>query len=277
MNGVGSRIVYGRCEAHSVKLELSSDSPAIRDAGAVTVSYDTSQARHRLISLYDIEVRSFTNWLDGREATSPTLSVARVEGSQLMATFSEPLDAGSAPPGNAFTVSGGRTGTGTVAIAGATATVTLDSAVADGETVTVSYARPGTNPLRDPAGNPVANFRDATLYNVTGPPSFGHASVNGETLVMTFDEPLDAGSAPAPGAFHVTVGNSQRDVAAGGVAIRGADVVLTLASAVGRQMTYVRYTRPSANWLRDLAGNAVATFADQYVHPHETCRTRVRR
>ena len=41
----------------------------------------------------------------------------------------------------------------TVAVAGRTVTLTLAAPVRPGETVTVSYAVPGADPLRDAAGN----------------------------------------------------------------------------------------------------------------------------
>ena len=98
------------------------------------------------------------------------------------------------------------------------------------------------------------------------PPEFSAAAVNGAALTVSFDEDLDTGSVPAPGDFHVTVGGSRRNVASGGVAIAGAAVTLTLESAaVAADTVKVRYTRPSANPLRDIAGNEVATFADQPV------------
>ena len=59
-------------------------------------------------------------------------------------------------------------------------------------------------------------------------------------------------SLPAPGTFHVTVNGARRNVASGGVAISGATVTLTLASAVIASDTVkVRYTKPSNNPLRD--------------------------
>ena len=54
-----------------------------------------------------------------------------------------------------------------MSVSGATATVTLASAVAYGETVTVGYTRPGTNPLRDAAGNEVATFSAQAVTNDT--------------------------------------------------------------------------------------------------------------
>ncbi|MYN65779.1 MAG: hypothetical protein F4X11_12225, partial [Acidobacteria bacterium] len=276
VDGVARRIVYCGIKAHSVALGLSSSAGGIHNGRPVTVSYDSSKASPQLKSVYNVLVRDFTDRPVTDAAPSASkLSVARVDGRKLTVTFTEPLDTGSAPAGNAFTVSGGRTGTGTASIAGATVTVTLDSAVTDGETVTVSYrAAERPNALRDPGGNRVSNFRGAALHNITGPPSFQYAEVHGKTLAVTFDEPLDAGSVPAPGAFHVTVSGARRQVAAGGVAIRGADVVLTLASPVAFYNTVqVRYTRPSANRLRDPAGEAVATFADREVNVYQLSHT----
>ena len=71
--------------------------------------------------------------------------------------FNGILSTRSVPASSAFTVrvtpaGGGNertiSGTGTVAISHAFATVTLASAVAEGETVTVSYAKPAANPLQ---------------------------------------------------------------------------------------------------------------------------------
>ena len=97
-------------------------------------------------------------------------------------------------------------------------------------------------------------------------PLFESAAVDGSTLTVTFDETLDTGSVPAPGAFYVTVNGARRNVVSGGVAIDGAVVTLTLASAVSASDTVtVRYTKPSANPLQSASGNVVDTFTDQEV------------
>ncbi len=98
------------------------------------------------------------------------------------------------------------------------------------------------------------------------PPRFLSASVNGATLRVVFDKNLVAYSVPAPGAFHVTVAGSRRDVAADGVAIAGATVTLTLASAVtAGQAVSMRYTIPATNPLQDVNGADPAVFGDQPV------------
>ena len=105
------------------------------------------------------------------DRTAPTLESATVNARSLSLTFNESLDSDSLPDGSAFTVSGGRSGTGTAAISGATVSVTLDSAVNVGETVTVSYAPPDGSKLRDNAGNLAARFSGRPVTNLASSPS----------------------------------------------------------------------------------------------------------
>ena len=91
------------------------------------------------------------------------------------------------------------------------------------------------------------------------------ANVNGDALTLTFGEPLDGGSVPAPSAFSATVDGAARGVS--DVSMSSSSVTLTLASAVAAGETVtVGYTVPTganARPLRDVAGNRVASFADE--------------
>ena len=91
------------------------------------------------------------------------------------------------------------------------------------------------------------------------------ATVDGASLVLTFNEALDPDSVPAAGAFPVTVAGSPRTVNA--VSMSGSRVTLTLASAVTHdQAVTAGYTKPTgagAAPLQDAAGNAVATFSGE--------------
>ena len=105
-------------------------------------------------------------------------------------------------------------------------------------------------------------------------PMFSSATVDGTSLVITFDEALAAAASLANGAFTVkkTSGGTEGDVTLSGTppAISGATVTLTLATAVVSTDTEVkvRYTKPdsgSNNTLVDANGNEVATFPDRAV------------
>ena len=86
----------------------------------------------------------------------------------------------------------------------------------------------------------------------------GGAVVDGATLTLTFDEPLDRGSAPQASAFRVAGGDTSRTVT--DVALSGSAVLLTLDPAVEHGETGIRvsYTVPTGTGvspLQDVLGN----------------------
>ena len=199
----------------------------------------------------------------------------------LTVTFNEALDAGSAPAGSAFRVSAtppdgaprNIDGAGAASVSGMTATVTLGEAVAHGETVTVSYTKPGANPLRDTAANEADGFTDQAAVNLTPaesdttPPALWSATVQGSVIVLTYSETLDPGRTPSPTLFKVTVAGQPRTVT--DVEIRGGAVVLTLASAVAEgQAVRLTYEVPEGLGpgdvgIQDYAGNLARRIGNQ--------------
>ena len=115
--------------------------------------------------------------------TPPVLSTPTVNGAALVLTYNEALDTGSKPASSAFTVKVGGTAvslasSGAVAVAGRTLTLTLAAAVTAADTVTVSYAVPGSNPLQDAGGTDAPAFTDLAVTNGTGntAPAFANAT-----------------------------------------------------------------------------------------------------
>ena len=224
---------------------------------------------------------SATHKVDGgsADATAPALSTAAVNGASLTLTYNEALDANSVPASGAFTVTvAGSTralaNTNPVAISSSAVTLTLASAVTAGQTVTVGYTAPTTNPIRDAAGNNAGNLTNRSVTNNTPgdtrdttAPRLSTATVNGATLVLTYNEALDTGSRPAASAFTVTVAGSTQALAnTNPVAISGSAVTLTLASAVTHGQTVtVSYAVPTTNPIQDAAGNNAAALSGQTV------------
>ncbi len=97
---------------------------------------------------------------------------AAVDGTTLTLTFSGPLDSGSAPAVGAFSVTAGGSAQNPtqVAISGNTVTLTLGTAVTTGQTVTVSYTKPSTNPLQH-AGREAKDFSGKSVTNNTSDPN----------------------------------------------------------------------------------------------------------
>ena len=118
-----------------------------------------------------------------RETVPPELSEASVDGTTLTLTFNEDLDESSVPPTTAFTVtvSGNVRAVDSVNVTGGAVTLTLASAVASGDMVTVSYAVPARESaerLRDAAGNAAASFTGQGVTNDTSPTHAFTASIH---------------------------------------------------------------------------------------------------
>ena len=252
----------------AVTLTLAS---AVTDGQAVTVSYTVpgtnpvqDAAGNDAAALSNQTVTN--NTLD---TTAPTLTTAAVNGASLVLTYNEALDTTSTPDTTDYTVTvaGSQRRVLSVTVSGSAVTLTLYSAVTDGQAVTVSYTVPGTNPVQDAAGNDAAALADQTVTNNTPDttaPTLTTAAVNGASLVLTYNEALDTTSTPDTTDYTVTVAGSQRRVLS--VTVSGSAVTLTLASAVtdGQAVT-VSYTVPGTNPVQDAAGNDAAALADQTV------------
>jgi uncharacterized repeat protein (TIGR02059 family) len=95
-----------------------------------------------------------------------------VNGKQLTMTFSAPLDESSVPAAGAFsvTVNGASVSLDSaspVAVSGYDVTLTLAATVATGDTVTVSYTKPHTKPLKSVLCEPAPSFSDESVTNST--------------------------------------------------------------------------------------------------------------
>ena len=104
------------------------------------------------------------------DTTAPTLTAAAVNGATLVLTYDEALDTSSVPATSAFdvTVAGSDRSVSRVAVAGSAVTLTLSSAVTQGQTVTVDYFAPVLAPIQDAAGNEVADLSNEAVTNNTG-------------------------------------------------------------------------------------------------------------
>ena len=140
-----------------------------------------------------------------RDQAAPTFMSARLVGTTLTLTFNEDLGAAAALANTDFEVkktpAGGTEAdvilSGTPAISGRTVSLTLSSAVADTDTVTVFYTKlTGTaDKLVDKFGNETATFDTAKAVDLvleTDPPVFGTAAlaVDGRMLTLTYNEAL---------------------------------------------------------------------------------------
>ena len=126
------------------------------------------------------------------DTTAPTLLTATVDGDTLVLTYDEALDGDSTPDASAFSVTVGSNAAAepsSVSISGSSVTLRLTASAAKGDSVTVSYTAPGTNPLQDAAENEVAALTNEEVENLTGarPGMSGPAQVDATLTASTTD------------------------------------------------------------------------------------------
>ena len=90
------------------------------------------------------------------------------------------------------------------------------------------------------------------------------ATVNGTTVVLTYNKPLDGASTPSSTAFHLRVADNRASVDE--VSVNGSAVTLTLASPVqAGQTVSLDYTQPMSNPIQDGSGNKAQSFTRWYL------------
>ena len=167
---------------------------------------------------YTFEVRAVNSVGGGSEAavtatvndvTAPVLATATIVDltDWLRLTFNEALDTTSVADKSAFEVkvegeSRGIANTSIVSSDSNVFVLTLSSEVRPGETVTVSYTKPGTNPIRDASANnnEAASFSNQAVANnipakVPEAPGNLSASPSGtDSMILRWDTPWHNGS-----------------------------------------------------------------------------------
>lgn len=133
-------------------------------------------------------------------------------------------------------------------------TITLDSAVGNGEVIKVSY-QPGSYPLQDFRGNNIAPFTDFFVRNSydTIPPEFTGVSGSGNKIVLTYNEPLRTSPLPLKSQFSVLVNNAPVYVNA--VEVVSNQVILTLASSFTQEQAVTISYVSGSGGTADLNGN----------------------
>jgi uncharacterized repeat protein (TIGR02059 family) len=215
------------------------------------------------------------------DTTPPAFSSATVNGAALVMTYTDAhyLNSSNTAAAGAFAVTadGGSITVNSVVVdaAAKTVTLTLDSAVAAAQVVTVAYTDPtagnDANAIQDVEGNDAVTLGATAVTNNTPdttPPVFASAAVDGNTLVMSYTEAttLNAVNTAGTGAFTVTAAGSAVAVTGVSVDANAKTVTLTLAAPVAHGQTVtVAYSDPTggndANAIQDAAGNDAVSLS----------------
>ncbi|WP_257293341.1 VCBS domain-containing protein [Endozoicomonas sp. YOMI1] len=209
--------------------------------------------------------------------TAPTLSTAEIVANtqNLVLTFSENMDRDSIPDLADFDVAIDGSAVNVLNVSFLNDTqirLSLDTAVSPSGSVSLDYT-PGSNALQEKVGiNP---FAALSSFSATVTPDVSAAvrqsmTVEGDQLIIDYNEPLDPGSIPDTGAFTLSlVGGGSRTVSS--VSISGSRMTLTLDSPVAdADIVQLSYNSGAASSngggpVQDDQGNASSSFSNALV------------
>ena len=151
--------------------KLTLNGGTIHKAGSTTIDADLGHAAVAADSGHKVDGMRPTLVTSGSDAPETS-----TDGTKVILTFSETLSQTTATTSTFAVLVEGSNRTVDTATASGTVTLTLDSAVAAGETVTVAYTDPSgdddANAVQDAAGNDAASFTaQSVMNNVEAPPS----------------------------------------------------------------------------------------------------------
>jgi uncharacterized repeat protein (TIGR02059 family) len=270
VNSVGRAVNSVTVSGTTVRLALAS---AVVYGDAVTVAY-TKPAINPLQTSSGGQAATFTakTVTNGINPAIPVYVSSVIQNTTpdlLEMTYNVTL-ANIIPASSAFTVmvNSVSRAVNTVTVSGTTVRLTLASAVAYGDIVTVAYTKPAINPLQTSSGGQAATIssQSVTIKNNSVIPVSVSYVINNNTprrLTINYNLAL-ANIVPASGSFQVLVNNVPRAVKY--VVISGSKVQLTLAYRVQyRDVVTVGYNKPVSNPIQTPAGGQAKSLSAQVV------------
>ncbi|MGG6312640.1 Ig-like domain-containing protein [Paenibacillus macerans] len=209
------------------------------------------------------------------DKTAPVLqSTTMYSNSVIRLQYNEALDATISLLTSSFavTVNGETRRLSNAYVSGESAYVTLETGVAVGQKVTVSYSGSSVRPIRDLAANVATGFSSREVTNgvdsVLPKPRDGY--VSGSTVTLYFSDTLKSVSSYAYQQFSVTADGYSKGI--NSISQSGTAVTLYLSSAVTNgEVVKVSYS-PGSYPLQDSRGQNISGFADYFVRNYNDTR-----
>jgi uncharacterized repeat protein (TIGR02059 family) len=183
----------------------------------------------------------------------PTVKNAVAYGNKLKLSYDRILDEVSAPlPSDYYVgVDSDPVTVTNVTVLGTRVDLTLSTPVSSGQFMTLDYI-PGTNPVREIAGLPAAEFTGLTVWTDNPILKTAYGKDGGSQLTLSYNEPLNEKFVPSTADYRVIVDGIQAAVSS--VQVMYTDVYVTINQPIyAGQDVRIDYT-PSTNPLRDTMG-----------------------
>ena len=207
--------------------------------------------------------------------TPPVRGATWLQNVELTIRYNEALDPNSNPATDAFTVTvdGVERTIADAYISGTETYLILATPVYQGQTVTVSYEEPSTNPIQDTSGNKAPEFANVGIENRSSPrpadrtspersgtPTVDEATTGDSAVTIFYNEELETVSPPTS-AFTVTVDGDEVEIDQVNVNLRFVSLYLASNTYSGQTVT-VSYVIQLVNPIRDKAFNNAPAFSD---------------
>ena len=204
----GTLAVVTRLDIAGATLTLTLQ-PPVNEGETVTLEYTEPE----LSPLQDAtanRVGGFERVLVNRTDTTPRVEAATANGPELLIVFDQPLDEGSTPGSEAFSVTGGPL-VSRVDIDAAMLHLTLEPRAADGAELRVTYMGASDHPLQDATLHQVEPLEIDVVNETDDAPTALSAStdMSGATITIVTSESVLVADSVALGAFTV-VGSAAR-------------------------------------------------------------------
>lgn len=210
---------------------------------------------------------SFTTTIVDR--TAPVLQSSKMySNTAIVLKYNELLNTSATPSVSAFTasVNDEARGVSSVSVSGDSVYVYLQSGVAVGQVVRLSYNAGSGVAIQDPSGNKASSFTNRTIENSieTTLPKITSGYVSSSTVVLNFSDSLSSVSSYAYTQFKVTVNGSIKNIKSNST-YNGSYLYLYLDSSVtSSDVVKVSYT-PGSYPIKGNYDIQMASFSDFFI------------
>ncbi|GGF87499.1 hypothetical protein GCM10010912_35970 [Paenibacillus albidus] len=247
-----------RSSGSTVYLTLDSDAA---NGQAVRVSYFAGS--YPLQNTLGQNISDFTDFYirNSNDTIAPVFQSATGSGNKIVIAYNEGLATTGLPLNSQFSVLVGGTPNyvTNVAVSNSSVTLTLQTALAVTQNVTLSYV-PGTAGIADLNNNraPYINLQPVTVSSSTSVSEISSATVNGDQLTVTFSKNMQTSSALHVNQFGVRADGSSVGVQS--YSQSGNTLNLILSSVVKSGQTVDLSYMTGAAQIKDLNGNVLSSF-----------------
>ncbi|WP_193726652.1 Ig-like domain-containing protein [Paenibacillus guangzhouensis] len=275
---ISLRPLYANTSAITGRTSLSSDrrtvniTPQSNMAFSTTYAIDIPSDFVRDLAGNSNDARSgnsywtFTTTI--QDNTPPVMqSIKMYNNNAIVLQYNEYLDQNSVPYTSNFTVSVNdeNRGVSSVSVSGDRVYVYLQSGVAVGQLVKITYT-PGVRPIQDLARNRASSLYNQVVQNTveTTLPKVTSGYISGRTVNLTFSDSVYNLSSNAYTQFTVTANGSTKSISSN-TTYNSTSISLTLDSSVSNgDVVKVSYT-PGSYPLKSYYGTPMSSFTDFYI------------